>query len=325
MSVASDVVNAPAFVFWAITAAVFATSVFALVTGFRALLRARLIEDVPTARVRSAHQGYVELAGTAVAMEGEPIIAPLSGVRCCWYRFRIEEKNERSWTVRNSGVSDDLFLLRDDTGSCVVDPDGAEITPQHKEVWYSDVAFSGTQGLHQRSAEPDGLGIKMAVAGLKISTAPLALAANYRFVEEVLLTGDPLYVIGQFRTLDDIDHQSHHRALTAEILREWKQRPDTLRERFDDNRDGVVDADEWEHARDVAARQAAEENAAQAKGQHLHTVTRPRDRGQAYLISNVPEFDLVRRYRYRAVWRLVLFFVAGAAATWMLTQRFVGV
>lgn len=47
--------------------------------GFRQLHRARLIEDTPTSRIRSAAQGYAELEGRAVAL-GDPLYAPLSGV-----------------------------------------------------------------------------------------------------------------------------------------------------------------------------------------------------------------------------------------------------
>ncbi|MFM8223869.1 MAG: hypothetical protein ACKOJF_33630, partial [Planctomycetaceae bacterium] len=32
--------------------------------------------------------------GITRMMEGEPIIAPLSGLRCVWYRFTVEEKTE---------------------------------------------------------------------------------------------------------------------------------------------------------------------------------------------------------------------------------------
>ena len=57
-------------------------ALFALYLGFFGLIRVRRIEDVPTARVRSAPQGYVELIGTAHTLDGEPIIAPLSKKNC---------------------------------------------------------------------------------------------------------------------------------------------------------------------------------------------------------------------------------------------------
>ena len=103
-----------------VLAAVLAVAAF--VAGLTGLRRVRHIEDVPTARVRSAPQGYVELIGRAHAMDGEPIIAPLSQTPCCWYRFRVERADGKDWRTVDSGVSDGIFLLRDETGECVVDP-----------------------------------------------------------------------------------------------------------------------------------------------------------------------------------------------------------
>ena len=63
---------------------------FGLYLGFTGLHRYRLIEDVPTAKVRSAHQGYVELIGRAVMMDGEPIVAPLSQLQNTRFRIAVE-------------------------------------------------------------------------------------------------------------------------------------------------------------------------------------------------------------------------------------------
>ncbi len=45
---------------------------------FRFFHRYRMIADTPTSRIRSAHQGYVELEGEGRLMQGRPIISPLS-------------------------------------------------------------------------------------------------------------------------------------------------------------------------------------------------------------------------------------------------------
>ena len=37
------------------------------------LVRKRVMEDMPTAKLRSAHQGYIELQGRAELMDGAPI------------------------------------------------------------------------------------------------------------------------------------------------------------------------------------------------------------------------------------------------------------
>jgi hypothetical protein len=68
--------------------------------AWRCFRRARALADTDTARIRSAPQGYVELKGRAGLMDGDPIIAPLSGLPCCWYRYRIERKtSDGKWKI----------------------------------------------------------------------------------------------------------------------------------------------------------------------------------------------------------------------------------
>ena len=50
------------------------------------LIRKRVLQDIPTALIRSASQGYVELQGYAELMEGDAITAPLSSRTCIWHR-----------------------------------------------------------------------------------------------------------------------------------------------------------------------------------------------------------------------------------------------
>ena len=136
----------------------------------------------------------------------------------------------------------------------------------------------------------------------------------------MILDGDPLYAIGEFHTLGAGDHANSLDELTGAVLREWKRQPHTLRERFDGNRDGVIDGREWEKARAAAQREAA---ADLARGQHrdpVHMLRKPAD-GRYFLLSNLEEFALLRRYR----WRMRLGFGAslplGAALALMLSTR----
>lgn len=317
-----ELADLPPFLFWTILGSVAGLAIAGLLNGFGSLHRARLIEDVPTAKVRSAHQGYVELIGTAQDLPGEPIVAPLSGMQCCWYRYRVEERGRHRWNLLRRGESDGLFLLSDDTGDCLVDPDGASVCAQHAESWFDGGGLGGAPGVHHRALKPQGWLETLADTGIRVTSAAMAAGARYRYTEEVIMAGDPIYAIGRFKSYDDIDHQRNRRELTAEILREWKQHPTTLKARFDHNRDGRLDAQEWEDARRVAAGQAVETYTEQVQGQHLHSLSCPSERGLPYLISNLKEFGLVRRYRWRGAAGLGLFFFAGGVATLLLTARF---
>src|SRR4051794_9943525 len=87
--------------------------------------RYRQVDDVPTSKIASAAQGYVELLGKSVSMD-TPVLSPVSGLPCCWYRYRIERNTSGDkWQHEDSGESIAHFLLVDDTGQCIISPDGA--------------------------------------------------------------------------------------------------------------------------------------------------------------------------------------------------------
>jgi hypothetical protein len=82
-----------------------------------------MIEDTPTSRVRSAAQGYVEIAGRCRPLDGARNLAPLTQRPCVWWHFRIQKrtssgppgKRRTSWRTVNSGRSEQPFLLDDGT------------------------------------------------------------------------------------------------------------------------------------------------------------------------------------------------------------------
>lgn len=286
---------------------------FGFYQAFRRLWKARAIEDVPTAKIRSAPQGYVELIGEAQAMLGEPIIAPLSKETCCWYRYSIESKKGGEWSMVRRETSDGLFLIRDETGECIVDPEGAEVTPKTRRVWYGDDADAWTVVVPPRGAE----GLRLGPVVMRPSGG---LDHRYRYTEEIIHSGDPLYALGGFKTLDDIDHHQSRSEITAAILRDWKADQGRLLQRFDHDRDGRIDLEEWEDARRAAVERAEEEHSEQLRHQQMHTLRRPTAGGQPFLLSSLPQTRLARRYRWEAVGALLLFLAAAGAlvAIWRL-------
>src|SRR5690606_41276938 len=75
-------------------------SILSALAGFYYFMREwkrwHLIKDTPTARLRSAHQGYVELRGRGKSSSPEPCFAPLSNHECLWYDSQIERKIGRA-------------------------------------------------------------------------------------------------------------------------------------------------------------------------------------------------------------------------------------
>jgi hypothetical protein len=255
--------------------------------GFRQLVRARLMLDTPTSRIASAAQGFVELEGRADLLPGPVIRCPLTGTRCVWWEYRVERKlrdsrNRSRWRTVVHAVSDELFLLRDGSGECIVDPHGAVVRPGLSRRW---------QGLGQRPARVP-------------EKTPWISFGPYRYTERLLRIGDPLYTLGHFRTQHgaaSFDEQADLR----ELLAEWKRDQAELLRRFDANQDGVIDLTEWETVRRAALEAVRQKHIEQAVHPDLNVLSRPPDR-RPYLLSALPQSVLIRRKRWRSAAGIVL-------------------
>lgn len=294
-------------------------SLFGLYAGFRGLRLYRLIEDVPTAKVRSAPQGYVELTGKAVVMDGDMIVSPLSQIPCCWYSYSIERRSDKSWRGIESGTSDGIFMLRDETGDCVIDPEGAEVDTVHSQTWYGNHSTMAVPAIHVRSKRA-GRTEQVLSNMLDSVRKHVDFGGEYRYTEKVILGNDSLYAIGWFRSHDNSDLSESERHLTAEILREWKRKPDTLMARFDHDRDGSISVEEWEDARRVAAKEANQQLKDAALRSHVHMLSKPK--GKDYILSNREQSHVVKRYQRHAILGLGGFLICGAAAALMISTRF---
>lgn len=302
---AQAVGGAPAAEFWFWVGAGVALAAVAVVFAFRWVARARLVEDIPTSRIRSAAQGYVELEGVADLMQGEPIVSPLTGTPCTWYRCKIERRtgsgDKRRWRTLEKYLSDGLFLLRDATEICVVDPEGAEVIPAEKLVWYGDSAMPRGAPLHTGR------------------WSWLLQSGEYRYTEERLLPGEPLYALGWFATVGGANEAFDTREEVRELLASWKRDPVTLKA-FDRNGDGTVDLDEWQEAREVAHREVRLRQRKRAVQPGIHTLSRPRD-GHHYLLSARSQAQITARFRWLAGTAFTTFLGAGGAAAWAVAVR----
>jgi hypothetical protein len=295
--------------YWIILLLVCVATIGAFYYAFRNWRRARIIEDAPTAKIHSAHQGYVELEGDGRLMDGDPIIAPLTNNPCLWFRYKIERKEQHrtsegtttSWSTVREAASDNLFYLRDETGRCVIDPDGAEVTTDDKLVWYGDTSWP-------QDAPLLGSGAKFFSDG------------RFRYTEWLVLQNQPLYVIGEFKTMSPATSYSVTE-ITRDLIRTWKQDQTQMLERFDIDKDGHIDQEEWELVRKSAKMHAQKEYQEQAKEPDIHIIAKPEDSHHPFLLSVYPQEHLTRRYRIRAGWSLAGFFLVGSAAAWLLQFR----
>jgi len=293
------------------------------------LRRARLHENTPTSRIRSAAQGYVELEGIAGTLPGPEIISPLTRTPCVWWSVTVERLHQdrdesyhrqSAYTLSDNwgwaGLfgemvlhkassrivrreqSDDLFVIRDQTGDCVVDIAGASVRPSVSRSW------RGTSAIPDYGPE----------AGVWFP-----LGGRYRYTEKLIRIGDPLYVLGWFRT--HREHQEFDRAAELRaLLAEWKSDRTELLRRFDANGDGEIDLQEWEQVRQAAKTEVARMQVERSTAPDVNIIAAPRDR-RPFIVSTVPQARLVFRARLAAVLLLAMAAFSAGALTFVLHAR----
>jgi hypothetical protein len=246
------------------------------VAWYLAHRRFHLIHDTPTARIRSAAQGFVELMGTADLSPGQ---APLSfdGLPpCVWFEVVISEQRSGDGRVSTwTRTSDETFVLRDATGECIIDPDHAEVHMAHVRRWQKD---------------------------------------THRYHARYLRQGEPLYAIGALETLRGADGDFDQRADVAHLLREWKRDPRDLRRRFDSDRNGQICAQEWQQAVAEAERIVAVQHEERHAHPAVNVMRAP-SRGLPYILSNRDPEALAQRFRHWSWFHACVFFAALAGGT----------
>ena len=228
----------------------------------------RHIADIPTARIGSAPQGYIELSGEGDLLPEYPVVSPLTGLPCLWYEYRVERGQGRSRETLRAGVSELPFLLSDGSGRVLVETLDARVISRHKQQW-------------QRGDE--------------------------YFTETVLLKHEALYVLGEHAhpaaegAGGSLDRQRNA------ILSEWKSDQQALMERFDADRNGRIDAEEWENARQAAQQQASTGSEALAR---RDAIIRKPPHDRPFLISNYSAKELAGRFRRWSWLHLGIFLAA---------------
>ncbi|WP_285275183.1 GIDE domain-containing protein [Halopseudomonas bauzanensis] len=269
---------------------------------FTRLRRARWVEDTPTSKIRSAAQGLVELVGQVEAGGHAPLLSPLSGRPCLWYRFTVEELQRRGrnteWRTVERGSSDRPFLLGDGTGTCWVQPAAAEVHPRQRRRWEGNRRWP---------------------LGHKTQTGVLGalLGRRYRYTEEWLHEGDQLYALGWFESRGGGREAMDAQSIARQIISRWKADYPDLLARFDRNGDGQLDQAEWEGVRVAAAREAQQQIRSAGEAPALHLLVKPPHKGLPFLLSDHHEEQLSQRLRRQSGWSLAGMLLAGGVAAWL--------
>lgn len=267
------------------------------------LRHARIIEDTPTAKIRSAAQGFTELEGRALYPNGTPLLSPLSQTPCAWFRFAISKKQSTGknthWSIIKSGQSPLPLMLADVTGTCLIHTGSASVDTHIRKTWYG------------HSSDP--LGNKNALLGFLMD-------GQYRYEEELIMEHTPLYALGNFRTVRGDDHFQIEKTM-AQVISKWKEDYAQLVSRFDRNTDGKLDEKEWQLVR-LAAQLEAEKIQQELQQQtQVHILEKPAN-GAPFIVSTREQKQLIMRIKTFSFLWLAGFVVTGAFCVHLLQLRF---
>jgi hypothetical protein len=216
--------------------------VVALVSALLASLfnywRLLKVSEAPISSIASAAQGYVELHGVASTVK--PIKTPYQGVDCVWYKAWVyaHEPHQRKVPVLlDYAESHTPFLLKDDSGECLVNPKGAEILHVVKKTFFKN---------------------------------------NHRYVEAYLPSRSHLHVIGYLDTRHRYGTAEAIQKDVSALLHLWKANKPKLLNQYDQNLDGAIDMQEWTQARNDAHAQVLTQHQMQANV-GVYTLSQPDD------------------------------------------------
>jgi E3 ubiquitin ligase len=303
--------NGPADDFWFWTIGLLIAAIVGFFFAFSFIHRKRIIEDTPTSKIRSAAQGYLELDGHGQLMDGQPIVSPLTGTTCTWYEFKVEEQRQTGkrteWKTIRKGISDELFLIKDETGQCIIDPEDAHVTVSSKDVWYGNEAspVRGPLSANKKHHFFSGIGVKR----------------QYRYTEKLLHSGESLYAIGLYKTVGGAGASFDVNEDVRELIREWKTDADALMKKFDNNADGEIDLQEWQKVRDEAYKQVMEKHSEQKTLPPVHIMNKTNDKRRPFILSALPQDDLIRRLHIYSILSISLFLICGSFSTWLISLR----
>jgi hypothetical protein len=204
------------------------------------------LEDAPLSKIASAAQGYVRLEGRAALFPGNHQVSPLTGQACCWYSYVVtRDRADKKGVVEiEHDTSIWSFALQDGSGEAVVDPQGARLVCLRVRTW---------------SAE------------------------DFHYTHRCILPGDPVFVLGDYRTAREEKSEYEVQFAVGLLLAEWKKDMPSLLARFDAGGDGRLDGAEWE-AVGLAARREVLAEMATANETPQNRVAKPSD-GRAFIIS----------------------------------------
>jgi len=257
-----------------------------LLTGlflfFRSILRIlpRIVwvAGTPTSPIRSLAIGLVEVTGQA--KQKEKIISPATGLECCLTKYRLQElkivytRNGRttSWRTIDSGFLYVPFYLQDNEGDRIL------IDPKDAELYLSCETYYPDTGL------------------------PSGADGSLRYLEQAIYFNGLLYVLGEAKKKTRFADLKDEVSSDLAVLRGDPGKMAAL----DENKDGQVDAVEWEKAVRNAESRVTEEAITAAQNPLDTVVIANPSAKRPFIISTRSEKEVLGSLRWKGYSTLVL-------------------
>ena len=115
----------------------------------------RLIENVPTSKMRSVARGLVELRGK-IEVSDKVLEDPFDKKKCVFWRVHIEERVKRGkhgrWITRHKAKGQVPFFISDESGSVLIKLEGANMDDVKRDSQYETaLLFSDKLPLNVRN------------------------------------------------------------------------------------------------------------------------------------------------------------------------------
>ncbi len=158
--------------------------------GLKSIKKKRLIENIPTSKIRSLAMGLVEVFGSVMPAEKKILKSPFTNKDCVYYKYTVEEYKSSgkhsSWVMRKKDDERVPFYIKDDTGMVLVDPKGAKMDIPIDNEFYSRW---GTD-------PPEQVKKFLKSQNLKYEGMLLGINRKMRYREYFVEPKDDLYIIG---------------------------------------------------------------------------------------------------------------------------------
>jgi len=169
---------------------ILALGTFLFVWAILSFRKKRLIENIPTSKIRSIAMGLVEIFGEVIPSKDNILKSPFSETDCVYYKYKIEELRSSGksshWATIKKGWNYVYFYIKDETGMVLIDPLDAKIDIAADNVFKSGLGKDPPYTVKQ-FLQKENVNFEDILFGIN---------RRMRYTEHFIAPKDKLYILG---------------------------------------------------------------------------------------------------------------------------------